>query len=219
MHGPSYLVARAMVRFVSGMYVRHRVVHPERLRRPGPFVLACTHIGHLEPPILCGWMRRPVHWVAREEFFRVRPASHALKRLGAIRIDRRGVSVSAVRESIRRLNAGQVVGIFPEGGRTHGDAQAIRGGKIKGGACLMAIRAGVPIVPVVMLGIERLHCIGPWMPGQRTTIDTIVGEPIFPPGNVLRIARRTARQAMTADLAAAFIRLNDELVSTRATRP
>ncbi|MGC4032937.1 MAG: lysophospholipid acyltransferase family protein [Tepidisphaeraceae bacterium] len=207
MHRPSYALSRAMVRFVSGMYLRHRIVHAERLRRPGPFVLACTHIGHLEPAILGAWMQRPVHWVAREEFFRFGPAARLLRRLGAIRVDRRGVPVSAIRESVRRLHHGEIVGIFPEGGRTHGDDQAIHGGEIKGGACLIALRAGVPIVPVVMLGTDRLQTIHPWIPGQRTTITTLIGSPITPATIDNKNLFRQARRDMTAQLANAFVDL------------
>lgn len=216
MHAPTYAIGRAAGRFVSAMYVRHRVVHPERLRRAGPFLLACTHIGHLEPILLSGWMTRPVHWVAREEFFRFRPAASVLRRLGAIEIDRFGVPVRAVRESIRRLGRGEIVGIFPEGGRTHGNGQAVRGGRVRGGVATIAMRAGVPVVPVVMLGLDAMQAVGTWVPGRRTTVRTIVGEAIAPAALGTRTGRRARRQAMTAEVAAAFISLYQELTGEKS---
>ena len=212
MHAPTYALGCAAVRFVGGMYVRHRIVHPERLRRPGPFLLACTHIGHLEPMLVSGWMRRPVHWVAREEFFRFRPAAVFLRRVGAIEIDRFGVPVRALRESIARLTRGEIVGIFPEGGRTHGRQQAVRGGRVRGGAACIAMRANVPIVPVVVLGLDTFQNLGPWVPGRRTTVRTIVGEAIPPAAFGDRVGRRMRRQAMTAAIAASFMALYRELV-------
>lgn len=210
MHRVSYAIGRGIARHIGCMFVHHRVIHGQRLRRPGPYLLACTHIGHLEPVLLCATMQRPVQWVARLEFYRRWWTAAVLRRVGAIPVNRCGVPVSTMRESMKRLRAGDIVGIFPEGGRTHGARQAIHGGPIKGGVCLLAERAGVPIVPVVMLGLDALHAVEPFIPGNRTTIHTIVGPAIHAPAVQTRIGRRARRHVLTATLARAFIDLNNE---------
>jgi hypothetical protein len=68
----------------------------------------------------------------------------------------------------------------------------------------------VPIVPVVVLNIDAMHAVTNWIPGQRTIIHTIVGEPIVPASSHDRIGRRQRRAAMTAALAKAFIDLHIE---------
>lgn len=210
MHRPTYSIGRAIARYVGSMFVHHRVIHPQRLRRPGAFLLACTHIGHLEPVLLTTALQRPVHWVARIEFYRHRWAAEALRRFGAIPVNRFGVPTSTFHHCLDRLAAGQIVGIFPEGGRTHGANQAINGGPIKGGVCVIAERAQVPIVPVVVLDIDTMHAITPWIPGQRTAIRTIVGEPIFPSPSRDRSGRRQRRIELTKRLADAFMLLHAE---------
>ena len=210
MHRASYAIGRGIARHIGCMFVHHRVIHGERLRHPGPYLLACTHIGHLEPALLGATMTRPVQWVARLEFYRRWWAAAALRRLGAIPVNRFGVPVSTMRESLKRLRDGEIVGIFPEGGRTHGSQQAIHGGPIKGGVCLLAERAGVPVVPVVVLGIDKMHAVQPFIPGNRTTIHTIVGPAIEASSVQTRIGRRARRQALTAGLARAFVDLNTE---------
>ncbi|MDB5326108.1 MAG: putative acyltransferase, partial [Phycisphaerales bacterium] len=210
MHRASYAIGRGIARHIGCMFVHHRIIHGQRLCRPGPYLMACTHIGHLEPVLLCASMARPVQWVARLEFYRRWWAAAVLRKVGAIPVDRFGVPVSTMRESLRRLANDQIVGIFPEGGRTHGPQQAIRGGPIKGGVCLLAERAGVPIVPVVMLGIDKMHAVQPFVPGNRTTICTIVGPAIWPSSLRDRVDRRERRKALTAELANAFIELNQE---------
>ena len=213
-----YAFSRRAGRFVGGMCLRHRAVHPERLWRGDGFVLACTHVGHLEPFVLSGTLRRRVHWLAREEFYRFPPLAWALRAVGAIALDRYGVPARAVRRSIELARSGEIVGIFPEGGRTIGNARVTHGGPIKGGACLIAMRANVPVVPVVVLGVEALHAIEPWLPGRQTPIRTIIGEPIWPPGNVPRRDRRSARRAMTERLRQAFVGLHAELMAVEGGR-
>ena len=209
-----YAIVSGACRFVHGMYVRHRVVHGHRLRRAGPFVLACTHHGYLEPAVVGTVLDRPVHWLAREEFFRSSWSAAALRAVGAIELDRRGVPVRAVRAALARLGDGKVVGIFPEGGRVRGDTGVVRGGPIRGGACLLALRAGVPVVPVVVLGVDRLAGGSTWVPGRRTAVRTIVGPPLPPPPLLPRAGRRDRRRRMTADLKRAFVALHQELLAT-----
>ncbi|HEX8325458.1 MAG TPA: lysophospholipid acyltransferase family protein [Tepidisphaeraceae bacterium] len=183
------------------------MVNAERFDQDGPYVLACTHAGHLEPALLTATLRRPVHWVARVEFFRPRWAALLLKRVGAIPVDRNGVPVRTIRTCVRRLGEGQIIGIFPEGGRTTGPDQAVLGGPVRGGACLIAMRAGVPVVPVVIRGLDAFHHIERWVPGRRTTVQTLVGQPILPADFTPRAARRTRRREMTARLGRAFVDL------------
>lgn len=213
MHRPTYALARSIARFIGGLHVRNRVTHGHRLARRGPYVLACTHVGHLEPALLTTLTHRPIYWVARVEFFRYRWARTLLHGVGAIPVNRCGVPVRAVRESVRRLRDGGVVGIFPEGGRTTGDRQAVLGGAIKGGGCLIAARAGVPVVPVVVVGIDALHAVAPWLPGRRTTVRTIVGPPILPYDPTFCRERRECRHEMTRQLRAAFVALHAELLA------
>lgn len=217
MHRPTYALSCAIARFVAGMHVRHRIVHRERLQHHGPFIIACTHIGHLEPVLISSVLTRPVHWVARVEFYRNRFAAGYLNRTGTIPVNRNGVPVSTIRTAAAMLGEEKIVGIFPEGGRTHGLQQAIHGGPIKGGVCTIAMRAGVPIVPVVVLNIDAMHAVSNWMPGRRTTIQTLVGRPIMPCHGGGRIGRRVNRQQMTEQLAQAFIELYAESKSSSAS--
>ena len=60
-----------------------------------------------------------------------------------------------------------MVGIFPEGGVASGKDSMCRGGRMKGGACLIARRANVPIIPCVILGVHTLNRVAPWIPFRR----------------------------------------------------
>ena len=132
-----------------------------------------------------------------------------LHALDAFPVNRQGVSVSAIRTAIRRVQAGRVVGIFPEGGVAHGPASALCGGPIKKGACVVAYRANAPVIPVVIVGTDKLNRVSPWLPFKRARVWLNYGRPIYPDVNEKR--RRVAREEMAKRLSAEFQSLFREL--------
>ena len=81
----------------------------------------------------------------------------------------------------------------------------IRGGSFKRGLCSLAIRAGVPIIPCVVLGTEKLVRVMPWMPFRRGRLWVAYGQPIHPPAGG-KSTRETRRQ-LAERTAAAFRQL------------
>jgi 1-acyl-sn-glycerol-3-phosphate acyltransferase len=197
-----YKTGRLACRFVKAQCVREVVLHAERADRNGGFVLACTHLGHVEPLVAGVLVRRPVHWMARKEHYRRWWAAAVLRRLGAFPVDRGGFSLPAVRRSIRLARGGEVVGVFPEGGVAHGRESVLRGGAFKLGVCTIAIRAGVPVVPVVILGTDKLNSVGPWMPFKRARVWVAFGRDVRPPEQ--RMGNRADRARMGERLGAEF---------------
>ena len=120
--------------------------------------------------------------------------------------------MSAIRTSIQRLGMGRVVGVFPEGGVKIGPEAAFRGGLIKGGAAVIARRARVPVIPVVVLGTDKLAGIDPWLPARRGRVWVNFGRPVFP--ILIEPRRRVARQMMNCLLQREFVNLYHELLQT-----
>jgi 1-acyl-sn-glycerol-3-phosphate acyltransferase len=196
-----------------------RVLRPSAADRTGGYVLACTHFSHLDPFCLSVILRRPVDWMARIEFYRRAPLAAAMGAVGAFPVNRQGVPVSAIRTAVARVRAGRVVGVFPEGGVCRGAESACRGGGFKNGACLIACRAGVPILPCVILGSHTLNRVGPWVPLSRTPLWVALGEPIPPRfARGPRAARRAARDEMARELGRQFVGLFHELKRTYGIR-
>jgi len=206
-------------RYVTRQCVDFHLLNDDRLHRHGPFLLACTHLSHLEPFVLSPVVDRPIHWLSRTEHYAFPPIARILDLCGAIPIKRDRRSVRAIRTSVERLRDGKVVGIFPEGGVMLGNSAAIRGGPIKRGACTIALLAGVPIVPVVMVGTDKLNAIEPWLPGRLARVWGNVGPDLNPcdflaPGRPRLSNLRRARLAMADALVGRFIDTFEELVTT-----
>jgi 1-acyl-sn-glycerol-3-phosphate acyltransferase len=205
----NYKLAQSVGRFAFFNTMNVEVVRPEAAERPGGYVLAPTHFSHLEPFCLGILVRRKVDWMARIEFFRRWFNRALLKAVDSFPVNRDGVPVSSIRAAIGRARAGRIVGIFPEGGVATGAKSVCRGGPLKKGACVVAQRADVPIIPCVVLGTHRLNAVLPWIPWRRSRLWVIYGRPINPrpdaPG------RRQAREEIAAELQEQYQSLYREL--------
>lgn len=203
-----YWIARHFLRTVFFWTMRLRKSGLEIARRPGGYVLACSHVSHLDPFCVSAVLPRKIGWMARIEFYR-HPIAARLMRLGhAFPVNRQGVPVSAIRESLRRLARGEVVGVFPEGEIKDGAGSVLRGAPIKRGVCLLAARSGCPVLPCIILGTEKLNSPRPWMPGWHGRLWVACGEFIEP---VNGPDRRAARAEMAARIEAALRRLYAEM--------
>jgi 1-acyl-sn-glycerol-3-phosphate acyltransferase len=205
-----YKSGRLACRLVKVQCIREMVLDAHRADRSGGFLLAVTHLSHLEPFVVGMLVPRVVRWMAREEFYRRRWASAVLHRGGAFPIDRFGFSLPAVRQAIRLVGRGEIVGIFPEGGVAQGRQSVLRGGPLKQGVCTISMRTGAPVVPVVVLGTERLNRVGPWLPARRGRIWVAFGRDVEPPWE--RQGNRADRAEMAARLGEEFRRTYRELL-------
>ena len=143
----------------------------------GPYVAAINHLSHLDPPMAGLALRRPVRFLALDELWgNSRILDGILHLFGAIPLPREGrYPVRALKAALRHLEAGGAVGVFPEGRRVRrwGDAP------LAGVAAWLAIRVGVPLVPVVVWGTQRAMPLDT-MRIRRAPIRVVVGWPIEP---------------------------------------
>ena len=208
-----YSALHLFARFVKRQSFDDLVLHPQRAHRTGGYLLACTHVSHIEPMLATCLLDRPIRWMARIEFFRIPPLAAVLHHANSFPVNRQGVPVTAIRKAIRLTEAGDVVGIFPEGGCRRGQDLAIRGGRIKQGVCTIALRAQVPIQPLVMLGTHQLTDLEPWLPGNRTKLWMNFGNVIHPPARPSRRDWRCTRASLAAALEREYVRSYQELLA------
>lgn len=211
-----YRFGRLACGFIKIQCLREFVVARERADRSGGFLLACTHLSHLEPFIIGSIVKRPVRWMARREFFQPRWARTILHLGGAFSVDRSGFSLPAVRTGVRLVGAGRPVGVFPEGGVAQGARSVIRGAPFKQGVCTIAVQTRAPIVPVVVLGSETLNRVGPWLPFRRGRVWVAFGQEVLPPPRTA--SRRADRMELAGRLSNEFVRTYKQLLSESGLR-
>jgi 1-acyl-sn-glycerol-3-phosphate acyltransferase len=167
----------------------------EQAPRTGPYIMVSNHCSNLDPPIL-GWAighqtGRIIHFMAKDEI-RSWPLVGWLSRQSGVFFVRRGeIDRGAQRIALDLLAAGRVISLFPEGTRSR-DGQLGAG---RAGAALLAMRAGVPLLPVGLAGTHRIFAGGRRLPG-RSRITIHIG-PTFtlPPLADERLDRAALKEA------------------------
>lgn len=143
-----YDVLWVLSRTLSIVFFGFRCRFAEPMPAKGGLLLLASHQSHLDPVLLGLASTRRLSSLARSSLFKNRLLAVVITLLDAVPIDRESSSIAAMKAIIARLKAGKAVTIFPEGTRT----ATGRLGEIKGGFSLIAKRAGVPIMPVAIVG-------------------------------------------------------------------
>jgi 1-acyl-sn-glycerol-3-phosphate acyltransferase len=204
----SYRAGRLLVKLLFGCVARSRVLRRENANRAGGFLLAANHISHFDPFLISLAVRRKIDWMTMAEFFRSPMLGFLLRAIDAFPAERDRADLKTIRTAIERLKSGRVVGLFPEGGIRDRTRSLLEGAPLRPGASALAQIAGVPVLPCVILGSDRLYSKTQWLPFRRTPIWIAFGNPIshFP-----ELQKSEARERIESDLAAAFRNLYAEL--------
>ena len=149
-----------------------RLAHVERVPMSGAVLMAANHLHNADPVLINAAFPRPIHFMAKKEAFAVPVLPWVLRLVGAFPVDRGKADRSAIRRALLTLDQGVAVGMFPEG--TRSPTRSLQ--RAHPGAGMIALTAGVPIVPVAITGTERMPLNG--AKGQATT-----GEPLPDPGH------------------------------------
>src|SRR5438477_1840751 len=207
-HSIANRAAALFMKLLFGYSSRIHVVGSENINRAGGFLLASNHISHFDPFIISSVVRRKIDWMAMAEFFPRPVLGFLLRAVDAFPADRYRADRKTIRTAIERLKQGRIVGLFPEGGIRDGARSLLEGAPLRAGASTLAHIAGVPILPCVIVGSDRLYSKKSWLPLRRTPIWIAFGNPIphFP-----NLEKSAARACIDRELAAAFKILFAEL--------
>ena len=207
-HSVANRAASLSMKLLFGYSSRIYVVDCEHINRAGGFLLASNHISHFDPPIISSVARRKIDWMAMAEFFPIPGLGHFLRAVDAFPAARDRADRKTIRSAIERLKDGRIVGVFPEGGIRDGPRSLLGGAPLRPGASTLAHMAGVPIVPCVILGSDRLYAKRNWLPLRRTPVWIAFGQAIshFP-----ELEKSVARARIEQELADGFQRLYAEL--------
>ena len=166
--GPRW--SRHVGRFLAHVLWRTEVRGASSLPAAGPVIVVCNHVGLIDGPVLHGAIPRGSHFLIRSGMM-----------TGALGVFLRAAQQIAVegsgREALARglavLRRGDVVGVFPEGTRGGGTADAVHGG-----AAWLALQSGAPVVPTAIVGTRHTgESVNVWpRPGRRILVS--FGTPI-----------------------------------------
>lgn len=161
---PYYSAARLLASGCLRTLTRWDVRGRDRVPRTGGVIVASNHISFWDPPLIGAAVPRELGFLAKEELFRVPVVGALIRSVNAIPIRRGVADLSGMSRAMDRLKAGGALLIFPEGGRMQ-DGELHPG---RPGVGMMAVQAGVPIVPCCISGSDRPRRW--WYRGARVRI-------------------------------------------------
>ena len=162
------------------MLARWRVYGVEHVPRRGPLIVAANHLSLADPPLLSASIPRRIVFMAKDEAYRSLFLGPLVRGFGAFPVRRGEADRAALRRALSVLEAGGVLGIFPEGTRSRN--RQLQPGR--SGVARIALRSGAPILPVGIAGTE--HIGGPGIL-LRPAITVRIGQPFHLPGEGGRI--------------------------------
>ena len=197
---PIILAAKAGFRLLGQDF---RVTGSEHVPRSGGVLLAVNHIGYVDfvyGGLAADPSKRLVRFMAKREVFDHKLSGPLMRSLHHIEVDR-GAGIASMEQARAYLKAGEAVGIFPEA--TISRSFELK--EFKTGAVRIAADAGVPLVPVILWGTQRMMTKGHDKDFSRgKTISIRVGEPLHPSG--------ADPAAETAELKSVMARMLDESI-------
>jgi 1-acyl-sn-glycerol-3-phosphate acyltransferase len=172
------LIWYRFVQYTSGILalvlMRWRASGQGNIPAGGGVLLICNHLSFLDVFFLGIPLRRPLNYVARSTLF-VSLVGAFIRSVGGFPIQREGLGASGMKETLKRLKAGGIVALFPEGTRSP-DGEL---GPIKPGIAVLATRVGVPVIPAGLAGVFET-----WLRSRRLPVPHPVrvhfGPPIWP---------------------------------------
>ena len=168
----------------------------EYVPRTGPAILASNHLSFADHFFFPMLLERPVYFLGKAEYFDGWQR-HFFENVGVMPIQRGGgkASEASLRRGQQILEEGKLLGIYPEGTRSP-DGRLYRG---KTGPARLAIRTGVPIIPVAMVGVDQVLPAGKILPKVRD-VGVRVGAPLDFSRYEGREADRTVLRQATDEL-------------------
>ncbi len=143
-----YAAVRLAFRCVATVLFRFRVTGQEHWPTSGGALVCANHQSYVDPVLVGVACPRRMNYLARKTLFGLPVLGWWIRQLDAIPIDRDGMGLGGLKETMRRLKRGELVLIFPEGTRTEdGHLQPL-----KPGFLAVARRSAVPLLPVGIAG-------------------------------------------------------------------
>lgn len=141
-----YMKAHRILAPLIRFFFRIKASGLENIPKETPVMFCSNHIAAKDPVMIAAACNRQITFLAKKELFSVPVIGFLIKKLGAVKLDRSGSDIAAIRTSVDVLENGGALAIFPQGHRYPGVNPATT--KTKNGAALIAYRSGIDIVPV-----------------------------------------------------------------------
>lgn len=162
-----YRFACWLSRVFFTLFYRTSVEGLENVPQGSALIVCSNHISMLDMFLFGPRLPMKIHFMAKQELFKIPLLNIIVKNLGAYPVNRGHGDMQAAKTTLKLLKEGKTIGIFPEGHRRNKSREKL---KPKSGAILFALEAGVQILPVGIFGNYR----------PFSKLRVVYGKPYYP---------------------------------------
>lgn len=159
-----YKFLKILMNFITQIIHPYKLIGKDKVK-DGACVLVGNHFRLWDIVHMACTTKEKVHFITKQELYKNKFLAYLCNKVEAIPVSRDGQDAKAIMMALRYLKKGEKISMFPEGTRNRTDEELL---PLKGGAALFAIKAKVPVYPVMTIGKTRYFL--------RTPI--VVGDPI-----------------------------------------
>jgi 1-acyl-sn-glycerol-3-phosphate acyltransferase len=200
----AYHTVRTIVTVFCRVWCRMTIDGRDNFPTTGPFILAPTHRSIIDTPVSSGVYRKRMRFMGADKWWSNKHFGKLLTALGGFPVSRGTADREALKRCIAVLEGGEPLVMFPEGERKSGPIVQ----PLFDGAAYVAMKTGVPIVPVGIGGSERVMPKGAKFIHPRK-LYVMVGTPLTAQVAETAKEQRAAARQLTAELHAELQRLFD----------
>jgi len=220
--GATYYLGRFIITPLARLVYRPRIEGRGKVPKAGPVIFASNHLSFLDSIAIPVAAPRPVHFLAKSSYFEGTGLSGWASRefftaIGAVPVKRGAgqAALDALDQQRVLLEQGSAVALYPEGTRSL-DGRLYKG---RTGVAFLALQTGAPVVPVGLVGTDRVMPVGAKMPSIKHRVTVRFGEPLHLSHHGAADSGR-ARRLATDDIMAAIHALSgQELANTYNEAP
>ena len=198
--GAAYGLGRFFIAPLARAIYRPRVEGRENVPRTGPVIFASNHLSFIDSVAIPVASPRPVHFLAKSSYFEKWASRQFFTAIGAIAVERGAgqAALDALDQQRALLEDGRAVALYPEGTRSL-DGRLYKG---RTGVAFLALQTGAPVVPVGLIGTDKVMPVGAKVPTTKERITVRFGEPLdlspHGPASSGRARRGATDEIMTA---------------------
>jgi len=154
-----YMKAHKIIAPIIRFFQRVKAYGLENVPKDGGIIICSNHIAAKDVILIAAACPRQIRFVAKKELFKVPVIGWLIKKLDAIKLDRGGGDVGAIKTTINLAKDGEIVSIFPQGHRYPGVDPATT--PIKNGAGMIAYHSACNVLPVsIVTKNDKYHLFG-----------------------------------------------------------
>ncbi len=169
-----YIIAKIKFLIIFKLFFRLKVTGQQNIPQDGPFIIVANHSSLLDPIILGVSIKPKIIFVAAAYLFEISWLGYLLRKANSIPVQREN-DIKAIKQSLKILQKGGVLGIFPEGGIDRQKNNL----PVRAGAAYLATKVGVPIVPIKIKGADKALPRGAKFIRSLNKIEVEIKKPIY----------------------------------------